>query len=377
MATVLMVQPSSELYGSDRMFAESVSGTIKAGHDVIAVLPQDGPLVNVLHDAGARVETIDQPIVRKDNLSVTGLASLAGQTAADLMPMIKLIRDTHCDVVYVSTVITPMWLVLSRALGKRVVAHVHEAERRGPKLVRQGLYAQLICAHEIIANSQFAAAQIAELYPTIGERTVVVYNGVQGPDRSINQVRSTLTGDIRLVYVGRLSERKGVDLIIDAVAELIRDGLSITLDVVGQVADGYEWFYTKLREKISAYGIDDVVTMHGFTHDVWSHLEQADIALVPSQVEEPFGNAAVETVLAGRPVVYTECGGLPEAVGEFDTAIGIEPGGAQSIADGIRHVVAQWPNLATRTEANATRARKKFGCQRYEKEISNVIVRTH
>ena len=54
-ARVLVAHPSPDLYGSDWQLVETIHGLIETGHEVLVALPQDGPLVAVLRDAGARV----------------------------------------------------------------------------------------------------------------------------------------------------------------------------------------------------------------------------------------------------------------------------------------------------------------------------------
>ena len=62
------------------------------------------------------------------------------------------------------------------------------------------------------------------------------------------------------------------------------------------------------------------MTFSGFTDDVWAHLAAADLVLVPSQGDEPFGNTAVEAMLAARPVVVSSSSGLDEAVAGYGSA---------------------------------------------------------
>ena len=151
-------------------------------------------------------------------------------------------------------------------------------------------------------------------------RTRVIHNGVRGPDR-VSPARRTLDDPYRLVYVGRLSPRKGVDLILTAARQLTDHGLSTTVDLVGSVFPGYEWYEHQLRERVSALQLEQQVHFHGFQSTVWPYLAAADVAVVPSRLDESFGNVVVESLLAARPVVASDHTGLSEAARGFTAAV--------------------------------------------------------
>ena len=72
--TILVAHPGSELYGSDRVLLESVSGLLDDGWDVLVTVPADGPLVAELRRRGARVELCPSPVLRKSVLRPAGFA---------------------------------------------------------------------------------------------------------------------------------------------------------------------------------------------------------------------------------------------------------------------------------------------------------------
>src|SRR5690606_28753433 len=106
--------------------------------------------------------------------------------------------------------------------------------------------------------------------PGLGRKTTVVLNPIPAP-ASPSPLRQELDG-IRIGYVGRLSPRKGPDVIIGALAELRARGRSASLEIVGDVFRGYEWYAAELEAAIAAEGLTDAVTMHGYDADVWPHL---------------------------------------------------------------------------------------------------------
>jgi glycosyltransferase involved in cell wall biosynthesis len=270
-------------------------------------------------------------------------------------------------------VTVPWWLVLTRLLTRaRVVTHVHEAEDAVPRPIRVALAAPLLLAHKIVANSEISRDIVVGAVPRLSTRTTVIYNGVPGPAEPPHPPREELTPPLRLGLVGRLSPRKGTDVAVEALALLRDRGLHVTLDLVGGVFPGYEWFETDVRRAVEAHRLTDDVRWRGVLPDVWGALAQVDIALVPSRVE-PFGNAAVEAMLAGRPVIAGDTQGLREIVRPGDNGRLCRPGDATSLADEVMTAVADWSTTLERAEAALTEARERYSPEQYRQAIARAI----
>lgn len=115
-----------------------------------------------------------------------------------------------------------------------------------------------------------------------------------------------------LVYVGRLVSDKGVDLLIDALSILQRDGTHTRLTIVGDGDD-----HTKLERRASEAGLQSVVEFVGSRsgRQLAEILNRHRILVVPSRWPEPFGIVALEAIACGCVVVGSAQGGLPEAIG--------------------------------------------------------------
>jgi len=140
---VLVVHPSAELYGSDRVAVETVAGLREAGHEVLVVLAQHGPLEALLAEQGVPVRVLPGAVLRKSLMSPRGLLRFLVAVVGAVPPALRLLRERRPDVVYVSTVTLPLWLVLARLGRRRVVCHVHEAEETLPRVLRTLLTAEM------------------------------------------------------------------------------------------------------------------------------------------------------------------------------------------------------------------------------------------
>jgi glycosyltransferase involved in cell wall biosynthesis len=118
--------------------------------------------------------------------------------------------------------------------------------------------------------------------------------------------------DRELVFVGRLVSDKGVDVLLDAMALLAREGLTPRLSIIG---DGPEM--PRLREQASRLGIGSRVGFLGTRtgEDLAQLLNRHRVLVVPSRYDEPFGIVALEGIACGCAVVGSEGGGLKDAIG--------------------------------------------------------------
>jgi glycosyltransferase involved in cell wall biosynthesis len=366
---VLMAHPGAELYGADRVFLESVAAVANHGATVTVVLPQTGPLVAELERLQVTVLFCPTPVLRKSMLRPRALLSLAGLSLKASIKGMRLIASVRPDVVYVSTLTIPLWGFLGRLSGTPVLTHVHEAEESAPLFLQRLLAAPLVLSSSIVSNSQFSARVLARSLPLLSRRTKVVYNGIPRPE-SVAVARDGVQGALRLLYVGRLSRRKGVDVAVEAVARAREEGVDVTLDIVGDVFPGYEEFEADLRQRVGRLELEDVVTFHGFKEDVWPFRNATDVAIVPSTFDEPFGNTAVEAILSARPLIVSDTSGLREAAAGYESAQLVPPGDVDAFAQAIAAVSSRWNHYRTTAVRDAEHAAYRHSLHKYADDLN-------
>lgn len=380
--TVLLAHPSAELYGSDRMFLESVVAALATGRRVVVTLVENGPLVARLRRRGAAVVFCPTPVLRKSALRPAGFVKLVATAVRGLVPTVRLLLRERPAVVYVNTLTLPLWLVLPRLAGHRIIAHVHESEDTVAAPIRFALALPLLAARTVLANSLATANLLRRTIPRLRHRTTVVYNGVTGPDDhggigdppdhdEATPWQATAPNPLRLLLIGRISPRKGTDIAVAALA-VIAERREVTLRIVGSAFHGYEWYEQRLRELVSHHGLDGRVSISGFTDDIWSCYAAADVAVVPSRVE-PFGNASVEAQLAGVPVVVTDVGGLPETVAGGRFGAVVPPRDPDALAAAITGLADDWRATLVRATSARTEAMARFAPAAYRETIAGLI----
>ena len=168
-------------------------------------------------------------------------------------------------------------------------------------------------SHRIIAVSHQVKQQIIEHYPVPDAKITVIPNGVDiGRFRPDADRRAEIRGRysitekaLVLIFVGNLFQVKGLDLILDAVAQ-IRD---VYLFVIGEDVN-----ITSYQDMARRAGLEDRVIFTGkIAANIENYYAASDIFILPS-ASEGFPLSALEAAATGLPLVATSAGGLAELI---------------------------------------------------------------
>lgn len=369
---ILLVHPTADLYGSDRVFLESVRALLQAGKQVVVSLPERGPLEHEIHKLGGRVEICPTMVLRRSIFRPRQWPGVLASLIGGFRQGMRLIKHEQPAAIYVNTSTIPQWNLLSRLSRTPLIVHVHEAESSAGFLKRTVLTLPLFLSTVTIANSRFSASVIEQSFKRLGNRIQVVHNAVAGPASPV-PLRSTLSNPVRLAYIGRLSPRKGVDVVIDALASLEDRGVGAELDIIGSVFPGYEWYEQQLLEQIRLRLLTGKVRFHGFQRSIWDFVAESDIVVVPSRAEESFGNTAIESILAGRPVIASGTTGLLEATQGYGAATVVPADDPMALAAAVEALSARWADLRGCLAVDMVEANQRHGINRYREDIVAIV----
>ena len=146
---------------------------------------------------------------------------------------------------------------------------------------------------------------------------------------------------------GRITVEKGFDVLLRAVGRLRREGLDVSCIIAGPG----DPVATKVEAARSEESLKGYAWILGFRRDVPELYAAVDAVVVPSESPEVFGYAAIEGLAAGKPVIASNLGGLPEIV-TSDCGILVPPGDVQALADAIKGLASD-SELRRRLAANA------------------------
>jgi D-inositol-3-phosphate glycosyltransferase len=252
-------------------------------------------------------------------------------------------------------------LQLKRGCGLPLVHTMHTMARvknsnRGagqpvePDVRLQGEAAIVHGADVLTANTSDEAAELRANYSARSEQIMIVPPGVDlHTFHPCNQPKSRaqfgVVQDIQVIlFVGRIQPLKAPDVLIKAVAELVRrdparrDRLQLII-IGGPSGASGEWSQT-LGPLAVDHGIENMVDFR--PHSVRSELFRwycvSDVVAVPSY-SESFGLVALEAQACGRPVVATDVGGLRRTVRDFYSGLLVRGHDERAWADALAAIL--------------------------------------
>jgi glycogen(starch) synthase len=315
-------------------------------------LIQEGHVVEIWvnrHPAELRAtETIDGITVRRfrmvlpagDPRSVLGFT---GGAAAAMRAMTGAMRGFAPDVLHVEcfSVNGVFAAALARlhrrplvvSLQGETVMDDHDIYERSTSL-RLGLRFGLRTARTVTGCSQFTLDDAARFGLRSGDG-VVVPNGVEVDD-AVEPVAVELPLRRFVLAMGRVVEKKGFDLLIDAF-DVVAEGHPD----VGLVIGGDGAARATLMEQVKRLGLEGRVLLPGrFSRgNVRWATESASAFVLPSRVE-PFGIVVLEAMAAGLPVVVSSRGGAGEIVRDGVDGLVVDPFDRTALASAIGRVIS-------------------------------------
>ena len=278
-------------------------------------------------------------------------AGMIGQAAALLAPCRKVvatIHNMHNPALPFSSVLQTLQSLLMRAAVSHTVA-VSEAIKReleSKKIFPQG-------------------------------KTTVIHNGIDpglfASQRGLSRKTLGIPEDIPVIgAVARLEPAKGIKYLLEAAYLIDKDYQPVYFLIVGDGPDR-----ESLRQQAAMLGIDDKVIFYGFSSQIPSLLPVFDIVAIPS-LREGLPIFCLEALAAGRPVVASDVGGLPEIISHGKTGLLATPGDAQSLAQSLLLLLKNRELAASLGCRGKEMVVQNFTCSRMierTKEIYRLVLR--
>ena len=231
-------------------------------------------------------------------------------------------------------------------------------------------------AKKIITISSDNTQLVHELFPDCAGKTVFMRNGYD-PDRfypepltkeAISELYGINLRERFVMFVGKLTHFKGVDVLIDAAKfyEGQRPGKIVTaIAGDGELAP-------QLKRQARNHGCTDVFFLGNLEISKLRGLySTADVCIVPSR-REPFGLVAVEALACGSAVIATNQGGLPDIIND-DVGALVEVDDAFGLSAAILHELYR-PDREERRKYTAKYAYEKYAQDSIIGELINIFI---
>lgn len=226
----------------------------------------------------------------------------------------------------------------------------------------------------VITSTSGAMASLKEL-PQIKERPslplrIIPYGIIPQPEIKAGHTRQKKKKYKMLFHIGRVSHRKGTDVLFECLPDLMARHTDYIAILAGNYNTplGREWV-KNFKERFRKERWSRRVLIMGpiSERQKYDYFRRCDIFCAPSRYES-FGLIYIEAMQFGKACVGTTAGGIPEVIEENKTGLLAEPGDAASLSDALE-MLMQDSDLREQLGKNAKAAfRKRFNYNRMAEE---------
>lgn len=261
------------------------------------------------------------------------LQSLAG-AAAEFRPDVLHIQCFSANGVYATWLSRRLRIPLVVTLQGETVMDDGDIYERSLAL-RHGLRLGLRHAAAVTACSRFVLADAERRFGLTAGKGQVIPNGVEQVEHAVPEPLDLPFARF-VLGLGRIVEKKGFDLLLEAFANLADQHPGLGLVIAG---DGPE--RPELARRVSAARLEDRVVLPGAldrAQVAWA-MGQASVFVLPSRIE-PFGIVVLEAMRARRPVVVSSRGGATEIVRDSMDGLVVNPTDVPALTTAIERLLA-------------------------------------
>lgn len=221
--------------------------------------------------------------------------------------------------------------------------------------------------NKIVAVSKGVAESFERLHGGF-KKVYVKYNPLD-IDKIINKSHEDVTikfeKNVRFIAIGRLTEVKGHERLIEVSKRLRDDGFKFQLFIVG---DGE--LKNKLNDMIHEYNLSETIKLLGLQNNPYKYLAKCDV-LVSSSYIEGYSTVVLEAINLSIPVITTQCNGMSEIFGENECGI-ICDNSSNGLYDALKRVLIN-PHLIDEYSKQCKIRSENFKIDKIIKEIEEVL----
>jgi glycosyltransferase involved in cell wall biosynthesis len=293
-------------------------------------------------------------------------------------PMFQALRRERIDVLHAHSFGQNAWAsVIGRLTGvPAVIAHEHNWAFSG-RALRPVIDREIIarCASSMIVVSHEARRRMIEIERIAPERLVMLPNGIRAlPPGDGGAVRTELgigRDDPVIGTVCILRAEKALDVLVRAAALLARDLPRLRVLIVG---DGEE--RGRIETMVHQLGLEDHVLLTGLRSDVPDVLAALDVAVLSSDYEG-IPLSMLEFMDAGKPIVATRVGGIPEVIQDGVHGVLVPPRDEAALAAAIGGLLGDTDAAREMGARAQDRCRREFSLDRIVERLQQLYERLH
>lgn len=371
MRNILFIHQSAELYGSDRTLLLLLKHLDKTKFKSVVILPFDGPLKVELERENIKVVVAPVLKLYRKMFSPKNVFQFFKDIKKGFNTIDNLNKEYKFDFIYSNTLAVLLGVFYAKKSGIKHLWHIHEIIE-SPKIFMKLFCQMLSLKHnsKIVYNSN-ATKNFWNVNKRISSKSEVVWNGLEVNQKSISneeyenfkkEIFNSNSSEIIISLIGRISRLKGHKWLLSTYVNKLFEFQNIKILFVGSPVEGQEYYLTEIEQFIIDNKLENKVKIIPFTKELVKIWAVTDVVVMPSTEKESFGLVAVEAMLAKKPVVASNHGGLKEIIINNETGFLVEPNNENQLAETIITLIEN-PKL-----------RQEFGEKGYKRAIENFSI---
>ena len=317
---VVVLQYKFQNDGSTNALLKLFKSLSEKGIEFLVIFSRGGSKQSVLQELG--IKAVRVPFLMSSDRGYKGLIRYAYIILCILINSIALLSMFAISLKYkpniIHTNVSPIHLgyYLAKLLNLPHVWHLREfrrKEQRAQPILNYTYFKKLLYSSDTIATTK----SIKEYYGL--QRCRVIYDGVidNHMKSSLNPLKERKNA---FLFVGRVEQSKGIELLINSFAKFSRANKDWFLDIVG----GYdEKYYEKLSAMIKALEMEDRVCFLGICDDVKEKMAERKVVVI-SSLSEGFGYVTVEAMANKCFVIGNNNTGTREQLDNAKQLVGLD-----------------------------------------------------
>ena len=353
-ATILYTAWAPFFSGAERALLILLDALDRSRYRPVVAIGTDGELA-------AAIRERDIPVVHVP-IAYSGVRTLPAWFKS-VSALIRMARQEHAVLFHSNDVpsFQPAGYA-ARWLGRPAVTHVRFPDSMAgfEWFLKPGF------AHAIFVSDDLRRSALEHAPSLFEGRSEAVHDGVIVGELPVEEARAAVRQELGLprdgfvvAMAGQVVEVKGIWEFIDAATLLVKRGVPATFAVLGDDLKGNGATRVRAEQLVAERGLRDRVTFLGFRPNAPRLIPAFDVVAVPSHIE-PLGNATLEAMAAGVPVVGSRVGGIPEMIVDGETGALVPSRDAGALADAIETLVRDPARARALGRAGHTRARGAF-----------------
>lgn len=302
--------------------------------------------------------------------------------------VVRFLQTTEYDIIHVFNRPRLVPLIREVCPRARIILSMHNDMFDLAKIDPQVAIKAIEEVEQIITISGYVGGVIASLYPAAAQKLRTIYSGVNleifvpwEKSSRARQVRQALrdqhqlNGKQVILFVGRLTPKKGADILVRAMNDLSKRHSDIALVLVGgswYSEDKVSDYVAYVRSLAGRSPIPVLTTGFVAAEQIHEWFWAGDIFVCPSQWEEPLARVHYEAMAAGLPFVTTKRGGNAEVIIGGNGLLVEEPDNPMAFSEQLHKLLSSRDLQRKMGSMGRRLAEERFTWERVAREVREV-----